>query len=84
MQTLHESDSEASGDRPICMDAPLVDPRHAVLGKGLVFRRGRSSGFTLIEVLTAIGILTLGFVGTFAIVLQSGKLASAGEEDGLV
>ncbi len=44
----------------------------------------RPSGFTLVEVLVALGVVAVGFLGAFAMVLQAGKLASASEEDGLV
>ena len=51
--------------------------------RGSALFRGRS-GFTLVEVIVALGIVAIGFLGAFAIVLQSGKLASAAEEDALV
>ncbi|HEX8371158.1 MAG TPA: prepilin-type N-terminal cleavage/methylation domain-containing protein [Chthoniobacterales bacterium] len=43
----------------------------------------RSNGVTLLEVLIGIGVLSLGFLGALSMVVQSGKLASAAEEDGL-
>lgn len=48
-----------------------------------LFRRS-AGGFTLVEVVVALGIVAIGFLGAFAIVLQSGKMASAAEEDALV
>ena len=42
-----------------------------------------SGAFTLIEVLVALGIVAIGFLGAFAMVLQGGKLVSAAEEDAL-
>jgi prepilin-type N-terminal cleavage/methylation domain-containing protein len=43
-----------------------------------------ASGFTLAEVVIAVGIISIGFLGSFAMVLQSGKQASAAEESSLV
>ncbi len=43
----------------------------------------RDAGFTLLEVVIALGIVAIGFLGAFAAVIQSGKLASAAEEDAL-
>jgi prepilin-type N-terminal cleavage/methylation domain-containing protein len=42
------------------------------------------SGFTLVEVLVAVGVVTIGFLGAFAMVLQCGRQASAAEESALV
>ncbi len=47
-----------------------------------VFRR--SEGFTLVEVIAAVAVVAIGFLGLFAIVLQAGKLVSAAEEEALV
>ena len=44
----------------------------------------RTGGFSLLETLVALGIIGVGFLGAFAMVLQSGKLVSAAEEDALV
>lgn len=63
---------------------PRSAPRAIAPGEECAFRRAGSSGFTLVEVLLAVSIVTIGFLGAFAIVLQSGKLISAAEEDGLV
>lgn len=41
-------------------------------------------GFSLIETLVAVGIVGIGFLGAFATAVQSGKLASAAEDEGLV
>jgi len=43
-----------------------------------------ASGFTLAEVVVAVGIIAIGFLGSFAMVLQCGKQASAAEESSLV
>jgi prepilin-type N-terminal cleavage/methylation domain-containing protein len=43
-----------------------------------------ASAFTLIEVLVALAIVAIGFLGTFGMIMQSGKLVSAAEEDALV
>ena len=40
-------------------------------------------GFSLIEVLIGLGVVSLGFVGALAMVVQSGKMAAAAEEDAL-
>lgn len=42
------------------------------------------AGFTLIEVLVAVGVVTIGFLGLYALILQSGRMVSAAEEEGLV
>lgn len=47
-------------------------------------RRRNADGFTLIEVLVALGIVVVGFLGAFGMILQSGKLVSAADEDALV
>jgi len=47
-------------------------------------RRGNTAAFTLVEVIVAVGIVAIGFLGAFAMVLQSGRLVSAAEEDALV
>ena len=39
--------------------------------------------FTLIELLAATGIVAIGFLGAFAVVLRSGAMVSAAEEDAL-
>ena len=44
----------------------------------------RCSAFALVEVIVALGIVAIGFLGAYAIVLQSGKMASAAEEDASV
>lgn len=44
----------------------------------------RNSGISLIEVMIGIGVLSLGFLGALSMVVQSGKMASAAEEDSLV
>jgi len=41
-------------------------------------------GFTLVEVMIAAGVIAVGFLGSFAMVLQSGRQASAAEESSLV
>jgi prepilin-type N-terminal cleavage/methylation domain-containing protein len=46
--------------------------------------RPSEAGFTLVEVIVALGVVVIGFLGAYATVLQSGKLASAAEEEGLV
>ncbi len=43
-----------------------------------------SQGFTLVEVVVAVAVVTLGFLGLFATVLHAGKLVSAAEEEALV
>jgi Tfp pilus assembly protein PilV len=47
-------------------------------------RRGNTAAFTLVEVIVAVGIVAIGFLGAFAMILQSGRLVSAAEEDALV
>ena len=42
------------------------------------------AAFTLVEVTIAVALVAIGFLGAFAMVLQSGKLASAAEEESLV
>ena len=44
----------------------------------------RTAGFSLVEVAIAISVVVIGFLGTFATVLQAGKMASAAEEEALV
>ena len=44
----------------------------------------RSGGFTIVEVVIAVGVIAVGFLGSFAMVLQCGKQASAAEESSLV
>jgi Tfp pilus assembly protein PilV len=46
--------------------------------------RKSAGGLALLEILTAIGIVAIGFLGTFAMILQSGSKVSAAEEDALV
>ena len=41
-------------------------------------------GFTLVEVVVAVGILAVAFAGLFGTIRQANKLASAAEEDALV
>ena len=43
-----------------------------------------SGGLTLVEIMVSVSIVTIGFLGTFAAVLQAGKLVSAAEEDASV
>ena len=43
-----------------------------------------TGGFTLLEVVFAVGIIAVGFLGSFALVLQAGKQVSAAEENALV
>ena len=43
----------------------------------------REAGFTLLETAIAIAVMAIGFLGTFAAVLQAGKMASAAEEEAL-
>jgi prepilin-type N-terminal cleavage/methylation domain-containing protein len=43
----------------------------------------RHAGFTLIEIVIALAIVAVGFLGSLAAVAQAGKLASAAEEDAL-
>jgi prepilin-type N-terminal cleavage/methylation domain-containing protein len=46
--------------------------------------RKSSGGFTLVEVLIAVSVIAIGFLGSFAMVMVSGKQASAAEESSLV
>jgi Tfp pilus assembly protein PilV len=46
-------------------------------------RRG-ASGFSLVELVVAAGLVAIGFLGAFAMVLQGGRMVSAAEEDALV
>ena len=46
--------------------------------------RARTAAFTLAEVIIAVGIVAIGFLGAFAMVLQGGRMVSASEEDALV
>jgi prepilin-type N-terminal cleavage/methylation domain-containing protein len=57
--------------------APAVESRPAR-------SRRRATGFTLVEVIVALSVVSIGFLGAFAMVLQAGKLASAAEEEALV
>ena len=43
-----------------------------------------AAAFTLAEVIIAVGIVAIGFLGAFAMVLQSGRMVSAADEDALV
>ena len=43
-----------------------------------------TAAFTLVEVVAALSVVSIGFLGAFAMVLQGGKLASAAEEEALV
>jgi Tfp pilus assembly protein PilV len=43
-----------------------------------------AGGFTLVEVVIAAGIIAGGFLGSFAMVLQCGKQASAAEESSMI
>jgi len=45
--------------------------------------RQRSGGFTLLELAVAVAVVAIGFLGSFAAVLQAGKMASAAEEEEL-
>jgi prepilin-type N-terminal cleavage/methylation domain-containing protein len=73
------------GRTPPPSDAPLTHTQRPTERSGRPFLRRKSAGgFTLIEVLVAVGIVAVGFLGAFAMVLQSGKLVSAAEEDALV
>jgi prepilin-type N-terminal cleavage/methylation domain-containing protein len=42
-----------------------------------------AGGFTLVEVAIAISVVAIGFLGTYATVLQAGKTVSAAEEEAL-
>jgi Tfp pilus assembly protein PilV len=46
--------------------------------------RTLAAGFTVVETAIAIAIMSIGFLGAFAVVLQAGKMASAAEEEALV
>ncbi len=53
------------------------------------FRAGRTArdlpqAFALAEVLVALSIVAIGFLGAFATAVQAGRMASAAEEDALV
>lgn len=43
-----------------------------------------AAGFTLVEVIVALSVVSIGFLGAFAMVLRGGTLTSAAEEDALV
>lgn len=65
-----------SGTRPRRRGAPVT--------VGLAWPQGRADGFTLLEVVVALSVVAIGFLGAYGMVLQGGKLASAAEEDALV
>src|SRR5580765_5824284 len=44
----------------------------------------KTRAFTLVEVTVAVALVAIGFLGAFAMVLQSGRLVSAAEEEALV
>jgi prepilin-type N-terminal cleavage/methylation domain-containing protein len=46
--------------------------------------RRHTAGFTLVEVLVALGVVAIGFLGAFAMVMQGGRMVSAAEEDALM
>jgi len=46
--------------------------------------RRTAGGFSLVETLVAVAIVSIGFLGAFATAVQAGKLASAAEDEGLV
>lgn len=46
-------------------------------------RRGRSAGFSLVEVVMALAVVAMGLLGAFAMVWQSGKLIASSEEEAL-
>lgn len=48
--------------------------------RGLRIPTGKA-GFTLLETAIAIAVMAIGFLGSFAAVLQAGKMASASEEE---
>jgi Tfp pilus assembly protein PilV len=52
--------------------------------KTLSDARRKAGGFTLAEIVVASGIIAIGFLGSFAMVMMSGKQASAAEESSLV
>lgn len=64
----------------------LFPANHRTLPKPCVLSgtgMAKSSGFTLIEILIALGVVAIGLLGSFATVMQSGKLVAAAEEDSL-
>lgn len=68
-----------------------MTPLAHILSAGPAFARlrgpripRRNAGFTLLETAIAIGIMAIGFLGSFGAVLQAGKMASASEEEALV
>ena len=65
---------------------PGSRPLQATLlkGRGMKAWRQRVSAFTLVEVVIALGIASVGFLGAYGMVLQSGKQVSAAEENALV
>lgn len=77
--------SDGIGCRPPPTEAlPTSTLRSTQMSGRAFLRRKNASGFTLIEVLVALGVVAVGFLGAFAMVLQSGKMVSAAEEDALV
>lgn len=52
--------------------------------KGAGFMRKAKAAFTLAEVVIAVGIVSIGFMGAYGMVLRSGKQAAAAEESSLV
>ena len=72
--------------RQVILDPAGSQPTLAPSAGMRVARRASmlAGGFTLAEVMIAVGIIAVGFLGSFAMVLQSGKQASAAEESSLV
>ena len=43
-----------------------------------------AGGFTLVEMMVAVALVSIGFLGAYAMVLRGGSLVAAAEEEGLV
>jgi len=63
---------------------PLITSKTPGAAGGRACGHGSGAGFTLIEVIVALFVLSVGFLGAFAMVMQGGMMASSAEEDALV
>ena len=84
MKVLRSSHSRAAVGGRRGGDAPVLVARCVATAGAVAFMRRKTGGFSLLETMVALGMIGIGFLGAFAMVLQSGRLVSAAEEDTLV